>query len=392
MRALPVADRSSTTPSTAGRGTRAGNTDPHMAPHGVYPSSGDDRWVAVACRDDADWRALAGLLGRDDLADLSTAERLARHDELDELVAAWTARAVARRGDGGGDRRRRAGARGAELGRVLGRPAARPPRALGHAPAPRPRHDRRRELPGHAQRHPARGRRRPRRSSARTPSTSCSASSATTTPASATCTPPAPWTRSFAGAAAPSRRVRPVVGVRSPAACQVRSRHHRRVELRASSALSTRTGETHDPHAPSDPHRRSRRRRRPRRRRHDAQPRRRARRRRRRLRPLAIAGPTVRRQAVPAVAGRSERHPRRAPGLRLHHRQPRRSDRPVVRPGQDTRPPRRHRRRRRRSPLLHPDPEPRAGTQPVPVAVRRAARGRGRCTTPARSTPAAARC
>ena len=34
-------------------GTRAGNADAHMAPHGVYPSSGDDRWVAVACRDDA---------------------------------------------------------------------------------------------------------------------------------------------------------------------------------------------------------------------------------------------------------------------------------------------------------------------------------------------------
>ena len=47
-----------------------GNDDPHMAPHGVYRSAGDDRWVAIACRDDADWRALAGLLGRDDLAGL----------------------------------------------------------------------------------------------------------------------------------------------------------------------------------------------------------------------------------------------------------------------------------------------------------------------------------
>jgi crotonobetainyl-CoA:carnitine CoA-transferase CaiB-like acyl-CoA transferase len=71
--------------------TRAGNTDPHMAPHGVYPSTGDDRWVAIACRDDADWRALAAILGRDDLAGLTTAERLARRDELDAIVAAWTA-------------------------------------------------------------------------------------------------------------------------------------------------------------------------------------------------------------------------------------------------------------------------------------------------------------
>jgi crotonobetainyl-CoA:carnitine CoA-transferase CaiB-like acyl-CoA transferase len=71
--------------------TRAGNTDPHMAPHGVYPSTGDDQWVAIACRDDADWRSLARLIGRDDLAGLTTAERLARREELDDLVGAWTA-------------------------------------------------------------------------------------------------------------------------------------------------------------------------------------------------------------------------------------------------------------------------------------------------------------
>src|SRR6185312_5560246 len=72
--------------------TRAGNSDPHMAPHGVYRSAGEDDWVAVACRDDADWGALAGLLGRSDLAGLTTAERLARSDELDELVGGWTVR------------------------------------------------------------------------------------------------------------------------------------------------------------------------------------------------------------------------------------------------------------------------------------------------------------
>ena len=72
-------------------GTRTGNTDPHMAPHGVYPSDGDDRWVALACRDHRDWRALASLVGRSDLAGLSAAERLERRDELDELVSGWTA-------------------------------------------------------------------------------------------------------------------------------------------------------------------------------------------------------------------------------------------------------------------------------------------------------------
>jgi benzylsuccinate CoA-transferase BbsF subunit len=71
--------------------TRTGNTDPHMAPHGAYPSTGDDGWVAMACRDDDDWQALAAVLGRDDLAGLTTAERLARRGELDGIVAAWTA-------------------------------------------------------------------------------------------------------------------------------------------------------------------------------------------------------------------------------------------------------------------------------------------------------------
>ncbi len=70
--------------------TRNGNADPEMAPHGIYPSAGDDQWVAVTCRDDADWRALADLVGQPDLGALTTAERLARREELDALVAAWT--------------------------------------------------------------------------------------------------------------------------------------------------------------------------------------------------------------------------------------------------------------------------------------------------------------
>ncbi|MDQ1426160.1 MAG: hypothetical protein QOD72_3658 [Acidimicrobiaceae bacterium] len=72
--------------------TRDGNADPVMAPHGVYPCAGDDEWIAVACRDDADWRALAGLLERPDVAELSGKRRVARRAELDAMVAAWTVR------------------------------------------------------------------------------------------------------------------------------------------------------------------------------------------------------------------------------------------------------------------------------------------------------------
>jgi crotonobetainyl-CoA:carnitine CoA-transferase CaiB-like acyl-CoA transferase len=68
-----------------------GNGDAAMAPHGVYPVAGDDRWVAAACEHDGAWAALATELGRADLAPLDTADRLARRDELDTLVAGWSA-------------------------------------------------------------------------------------------------------------------------------------------------------------------------------------------------------------------------------------------------------------------------------------------------------------
>lgn len=66
---------------------------PPMAPHGIYPSRGEDRWVAIACRDDRDWKALAGEIGdpwaaEEDLRRLE--RRLARQDELDERLGAWT--------------------------------------------------------------------------------------------------------------------------------------------------------------------------------------------------------------------------------------------------------------------------------------------------------------
>jgi crotonobetainyl-CoA:carnitine CoA-transferase CaiB-like acyl-CoA transferase len=67
---------------------------PPMAPHGVYPTRDDDRWVAIACRHDDDWSALAGVCGRPWAADerFSTlAGRLAAQAELDGLVAGWTA-------------------------------------------------------------------------------------------------------------------------------------------------------------------------------------------------------------------------------------------------------------------------------------------------------------
>jgi crotonobetainyl-CoA:carnitine CoA-transferase CaiB-like acyl-CoA transferase len=73
---------------------REGDTDPQMAPHGVYPAAGDDRWVAIACRSDDDWGVLCEAIGRSELVSDTrygtTPARLERQGELDSLISAWT--------------------------------------------------------------------------------------------------------------------------------------------------------------------------------------------------------------------------------------------------------------------------------------------------------------
>jgi benzylsuccinate CoA-transferase BbsF subunit len=81
-----------------------GNRDPHMAPHGVYPTRPEEggeahlqggRWIAVACRTDADWQALCAAAERPDWAAdprfATLAGRKAHEDDLDALLAGWTA-------------------------------------------------------------------------------------------------------------------------------------------------------------------------------------------------------------------------------------------------------------------------------------------------------------
>jgi len=63
---------------------------PLMAPHGIHPALGDDQWVAVACRTDAEWAALAAIIGVSEPEWGSLAARVRDHDELDTRVSAWT--------------------------------------------------------------------------------------------------------------------------------------------------------------------------------------------------------------------------------------------------------------------------------------------------------------
>lgn len=73
---------------------RCGNRDPQMAPHGVFPCAGEQRWVAIAARDDDDWRRLAAAIGKPELAGdprfASLAERKANETALEALIAEWT--------------------------------------------------------------------------------------------------------------------------------------------------------------------------------------------------------------------------------------------------------------------------------------------------------------
>ncbi|MFZ5704336.1 MAG: CoA transferase [Pseudomonadota bacterium] len=67
--------------------------EPVDAPWGVFQAQGDDQWCVVTVRQDADWRALAAVMGRTDWLedeDLSQrAGRLRRRAEIEAGLAAW---------------------------------------------------------------------------------------------------------------------------------------------------------------------------------------------------------------------------------------------------------------------------------------------------------------
>jgi len=64
------------------------------APHGVFPCSGDDRWISLVVASEAEWQELVTVMGTPpwsaapEFADL--ARRLQNVDALHERIAAWT--------------------------------------------------------------------------------------------------------------------------------------------------------------------------------------------------------------------------------------------------------------------------------------------------------------
>src|SRR5262249_367844 len=71
-----------------------GNRDSAFAPHGVFRTRGEHRWVAIVARDDAEWSRLAAHIGQPHLAqdprfaDLTA--RKANEDALEAIIADWT--------------------------------------------------------------------------------------------------------------------------------------------------------------------------------------------------------------------------------------------------------------------------------------------------------------
>jgi len=64
-------------------------------PNGVFPCAGVDRWIAISCRSDAEWRSLVAFLGRPAWAaspELGSVTGRAQHEDMiEDRLAEWTA-------------------------------------------------------------------------------------------------------------------------------------------------------------------------------------------------------------------------------------------------------------------------------------------------------------
>jgi crotonobetainyl-CoA:carnitine CoA-transferase CaiB-like acyl-CoA transferase len=73
---------------------RMGNRSNWFAPQGCYRCAGDDNWLVITVRGDAEWQAFCDATGHPEWAtDRRFADILARfeyHDELDRLITSWT--------------------------------------------------------------------------------------------------------------------------------------------------------------------------------------------------------------------------------------------------------------------------------------------------------------
>ena len=71
------------------------NLHGQLSPHGVFPTRGEEQWLALAVRDQRDFAALAGVIGRAEWASdeklADAAGRRERAGEIDAAIASWAA-------------------------------------------------------------------------------------------------------------------------------------------------------------------------------------------------------------------------------------------------------------------------------------------------------------
>ncbi|MGE3076395.1 MAG: CaiB/BaiF CoA transferase family protein [Dehalococcoidia bacterium] len=69
--------------------------EPAIAPHNTYRCAGEDRWIAIAVRNDAEWQAMVQAMGEPAWAAddrfATNASRLENQDALDAGISDWTA-------------------------------------------------------------------------------------------------------------------------------------------------------------------------------------------------------------------------------------------------------------------------------------------------------------
>ena len=68
---------------------RMGNRSRHYAPHGSYPCR-EGGWIVIQVEDQAQWERMSRLVGKPLASFGSLDDRLARNQELDQAVSAWT--------------------------------------------------------------------------------------------------------------------------------------------------------------------------------------------------------------------------------------------------------------------------------------------------------------
>jgi crotonobetainyl-CoA:carnitine CoA-transferase CaiB-like acyl-CoA transferase len=71
---------------------RDANRSKDNAPQGVYPSAGEDNWMAISIESDEQWASLCKVMRvkKELEPNWNLSERIARHDDIDRIICAWT--------------------------------------------------------------------------------------------------------------------------------------------------------------------------------------------------------------------------------------------------------------------------------------------------------------